>query len=223
MSVSLSLAGSWLAASRSRSPSPRWPPPPDPSGSASPPSWCSPPWCRWRAWRSPSVPALDPTYQIAVAAPVSTARIVLLRSLAVVGAALPVMRRAVARAARLVGARVRVAAARPWRWPVPAWPSATVIHVGRAAAASPPCGWSGAGVGLLGAPADECRGVRPGFAAFRPGGQARVRRGWRRRRWPSCSSRRDRLRDREVSSVIPDRRRRARRQALPIRTPCSTV
>ena len=36
-------------------------------------------------------PGLDPTYQITVAAPVSTARIVMLRSLAVVGAALPVI------------------------------------------------------------------------------------------------------------------------------------
>lgn len=115
-------------------------------------------------------PAFDPAHQITVASPMPTLRIVLLRSLAVVGAVLPVM---LVLSLALPGWSPTAVA---WLLPSLAMGGAslalgTVVPVGRAAAALAGLWLVGATAALSGAPRSSAEAFVEGFAAFRPAGQ----------------------------------------------------
>lgn len=115
-------------------------------------------------------PRVDPTHELAVAAPVPSSRIVLLRALVVTVSAV---------AATAVLSLVLPgwsALAFAWLLPALALTGAslalgTVMHPGRAAVALGVVWLAGAGTGLVGAPRSTVESFVQGFAAFRPAGQ----------------------------------------------------
>ena len=115
-------------------------------------------------------PGLDPAHQITVAAPMPTARIILLRSLAVVGAAVPMI---LLVSIALPGWSTLAVA---WLLPALALGGAslalgTVVPVGRAAAGLGLVWLVGAAIGLSDAPRTSAEAFVHGFVAFRPAGQ----------------------------------------------------
>lgn len=115
-------------------------------------------------------PRVDPTHELAVAAPVPSSRIVLLRALVVTVTAV------VATAAVSLVLPGWSALAFAWLLPALALTGAslavgTLLHPGRAAVALGVVWLAGAGIGLVGAPRTSAESFVQGFAAFRPAGQ----------------------------------------------------
>jgi hypothetical protein len=115
-------------------------------------------------------PGLDPAHQITVAAPMPTARIILLRSLAVVAAAVPMI--------LLVSIALPGWSTLAVAWLLPAFALGgaslalgTVVPVGRAAVALASVWLVGAAIGLSDAPRTSVEAFVHGFVAFRPAGQ----------------------------------------------------
>jgi hypothetical protein len=116
-------------------------------------------------------PRVDPAYEMAAAAPVPSTRIVLLRSLVVIGSALP--------AIALLSLALPGWSALAFAWLLPslgltaaALALGTVVAPARAAVGLGALWLVGAGVGLAGAPRSSVETFVEGFAAFRPAGQA---------------------------------------------------
>jgi hypothetical protein len=115
-------------------------------------------------------PRVDPTHELAVAAPVPSSRIVLLRALVVTFSAVA------ATAALSLVLPGWSALAFAWLLPALALTGAslalgTVLHPDRAAVALGVVWLAGAGAGLVGAPRTTVASFVQGFAAFRPAGQ----------------------------------------------------
>jgi hypothetical protein len=114
-------------------------------------------------------PRVDPTYEVALATSVPAARIILLRTLAVTGPALPVM---VALSFFLPGGLLAFA----WLMPAVGLAAAslalgTVVPLHRAAVGLAAAWVIGAGTALASAPRTSAEAFVEGFAAFRPSGQ----------------------------------------------------
>jgi hypothetical protein len=114
-------------------------------------------------------PRVDPTYEIAMAASVPAARIILLRALAVTAPAVPVM---LALSFLLPGGLLAFA----WLLPAVGLASAslalgTIVPLHRAAIGLAAAWAIGAAAGFGGAPRTTAEAFVQGFAAFRPSGQ----------------------------------------------------
>jgi hypothetical protein len=114
-------------------------------------------------------PRVDPTYEIAMAASVPAARIILLRALAVTAPAVPVM---LALSFLLPGGLLAFA----WLLPAVGLATAslalgTIVPLHRAAIGLAAAWAIGAAAGFAGAPRTTAEAFVQGFAAFRPSGQ----------------------------------------------------